>query len=380
VLAAAASSSAQEFSAVAGQMTTDERLRSHPFWPRKTFDDAGDHVGSAACGECHGSILESQEETAMARTLSPAAEFAGDGAAGEYELGPYRYELGRRPEGLAFSVSAGGGRLSAEIDWVFGAGQTGFSYLWRRDGVFYESRFSFFPTLDAFAATPGRLRGLPVSLEMALGRPLSDEEAAGCFSCHASAVEDAGGFDPEKLTPGVTCEGCHGPGADHVALLKSGLAGGGAVFDPGDLGPDGVLDFCGACHGTFWDIELGPAEGTATVRSPSYRLAKSRCWAGGEGRITCLTCHDPHRHLDAAAASYDAVCLGCHGGDAGAGDAAGSSALRCAPWGAGGEEHRAVEAPGCADCHMRKYELPQVHVKSTDHLIRIVREDEGFPD
>jgi hypothetical protein len=354
---------AQEFAAVAGQMTTDERLRQHPWWPRKTFASADDHVGSAACGECHGSILADQESTAMARTLAPASGFNGAGAAGEYELGPFRYELARPPDGLGFSVSDGARSLSARIDWVFGAGETGFSYLWRQDGVFYESRFSFFPTLAELAATPGRLRGAPVSLEMAVGRPLPAKEAEGCFSCHASAlVDDDGGFDPRRLTPGITCEGCHGPGADHVALLKSGLDGNGAVFDPGRLDADGVLDFCGACHATFWDVELGPAEGIGTVRSPSYRLARSRCWGGARGRLTCLSCHDPHLHLEHDPKAYDAVCLECHA-------AAQASAAHCP-----------VAKGSCVTCHLRKVELPEVHVQSTDHWIRIVREGEEFPD
>jgi hypothetical protein len=354
---------AQEFAAVAGQMTTDERLRRHPWWPRKTFATAGDHVGSAACGECHASILADQETTAMARTLAPAAGFSGAGAGGDFELGPYRYVLAREPAGLGFTVSDGAHSRSARIEWVFGAGATGFSYLWRQDGVFYESRFSFFPTLEALAATPGRLRGVPVSLEMAVGRPLPVKEAEGCFSCHASALVDDGGFDPRRLTPGITCEGCHGPGADHVALFKSGLDGTGAVFAPGRLDAGGVLDFCGACHGTFWDVELGPAEGVGTVRSPSFRLAKSRCWGGGGGRLTCLSCHDPHRRLEPDPQAYDAVCLSCHAG-AKASAAAASS-------------HRSVVRGSCVSCHMPKVELPEVHVQSTDHWIRVVREGEA---
>lgn len=314
----------------------------------------------------------------MARTLAPAApghlaEVAGAGAEGaEVELGPYRYQLEKRPEGLGFTAGDGERTLSAPVEWVFGAGETGYTYLWEADGVFYESRFSYFPTLGRFAATPGRLLDAPDSLEMALGHPLPEPEAHGCFSCHSTAMAPGDRPDPDRLTPGVTCEGCHGPGADHVALEKSGLDGSAAIFAPGRLGPHEVVDYCGACHHTFWDVELSSTTGIATVRSPSYRLVKSRCWGDGDPRLTCLTCHDPHRELEREAAAYDGACLACHGPAGGE-----------VPEEAAAEPSRPACPIGterCVACHMPKYELPEVHVESTDHWIRVVRPGEALPE
>jgi hypothetical protein len=333
----------------------------------------------------------------MARTLAPAdpSHLQATGPARTFELGPYRYEISAEPRGrgiaagggapgggtgaaappaaapgLGFTVRDGARSLSAPLEWVFGAGETGYTYLWQQDGAFYESRFSHFPALAALAATPGRLAGLPDSLAMALGHRLSAKEARGCFSCHATALLAAEPFDPRTLIPGVTCEGCHGPGADHLALEGSSLGGAGAIFDPGRLDPDGLADFCGACHGTFWDIELGPAKGLATVRSPGYRLVKSRCWgAGGEARLSCLACHDPHGRLEHEPAAYDAACGACHGAG---GPHRQASPRRPLPCPVGSER--------CVACHMAKVELPEVHVTSTDHWIRVVRPGEPFPD
>ncbi len=375
---------AQELAAVAGQTTTKERLRTHDFWPRKTFESAAGHAGSAACGECHGAILASQLETPMARTLAPvaaAAPAALPAGGGDFELGAYRYRIALGPgggdsaapggAGPGFTVTDGERTLAARLEWVFGAGETGFTWLWARDGAFYESRFSWFPGLGGFAATPGRLLGPPVSLEMAAGHPLPAAEAEGCFSCHATAMA-AGRLDPARLTPGVTCEGCHGPGADHVALAKSGL-GAGAIFDPGGLEPPAAVDFCGACHSTWWDVAVGPTTGLATVRSPGYRLAQSRCWGEGDARLTCTSCHDPHRLLVHEPAAYDGACRACH---AGVGDdedgAAGTAAAAAHP------PDCPVGTERCVTCHMPKYELPALQVTSTDHRIRVVRPGEPF--
>lgn len=405
---------AQELAAVDGQTTTAERLRSEPWWPRKSFDSAAGHAGSAACAECHGATHAAQAATPMARTLARAApahlgEVEAGAGAGEIELGGYRYRLERTADGLGFTVGDGELSLAAPVEWVFGAGETGYTYVWERDGVFYESRFSYFPGLGRFAATPGRLLGPPASLEMALGHALPGPEAHGCFSCHSTAMAAGDRLDPRRLTPGVTCEGCHGPGADHVALAKSGL-GAGAIFDPGGLGPDGVVDFCGACHHTFWDVAVGTTRGIATARSPSYRLVRSRCWGEGDPRLTCISCHDAHRELERDAAAYDGACRTCHGASAEhaapavqtepsaraepaahgeIGGDAGAAAHREAEVhakpaahaeAAGGPPPCPVGTERCVDCHMAKVELPEVHVESTDHWIRVVRPGEPFPE
>jgi hypothetical protein len=53
------------------------------------------------------------------------------------------------------------------------------------------------------------------------------------------------------------------------------------------------VDFCGACHMTWVDVQLQDVGDGSTVRFPAYRLMNSRCWEMGDGRIT-TGCHDPH--------------------------------------------------------------------------------------
>ena len=73
-----------------------------------------------------------------------------------------------------------------------------------------------------------------------------------CRTCHASRQRST----TEHLIPGVSCEACHGPGANQEAMMKSGQRelGIGSILNPGRLDPVDLVDFCGACHRTFMDV------------------------------------------------------------------------------------------------------------------------------
>ncbi|MEM6797692.1 MAG: hypothetical protein AAF725_27235, partial [Acidobacteriota bacterium] len=171
----------QEPEAVMGLETTVERLRREGFWPRRTFESQGGHVGTAVCAECHPDLAKSQAQNGMALTLSHATpESPGLAAGGTFVLGDYRFRVTAEDDGASgFTVEDGTTSRESNLEWVFGSGSTGHTYLWSQDGVFYESRFSYFPVIEDFADTPGRLRGLPDSLDMAVGHPISVQEARG---------------------------------------------------------------------------------------------------------------------------------------------------------------------------------------------------------
>ncbi len=206
---------------------------------------------------------------------------------------------------------------------------------------------------------------------MALGRQVAPFEARSCFSCHTTAMTSATPLNVASLVPGVTCEACHGPGAAHVAAMQTKHTGGDLhIFNPGTLSPAQSVDFCGACHSSPWDVRLMGAVGLQTVRFPAYRLEKSRCWgAAGDERVTCISCHDPHQPLVREASAYDSACLACHQTSVHAKADADYPGAACP-----------VAKKNCTSCHMPKYELPEMHYKFTDHMIRIARKDAPFPD
>ena len=136
------------------------------------------------------------------------------------------------------------------------------------------------------------------------------------------------------------------------------------------LSPTDSVDYCGACHRTSADVTLMGVTGVLTLRFPAYRLERSRCWGkNGDGRLTCIACHDPHEDLVREATAYDKKCLGCH-------QAAGSSKLRASnhlpscPTG----------RPGCVSCHMPKHEIPEMHATFTDHRIGIYAPNAAFSE
>ncbi len=217
--------------------------------------------------------------------------------------------------------------------------------------------------------TIGHSTHVPASLEEAVGNRLNATEASLCFSCHTTAAVTDHRLDVAHLIPGVSCEACHGPGAKHVAAMKSGKFESLLIFNPARLKPDELTDFCGACHRTWLDVRSLGIRGVRTVRFQPYRLVNSRCWNPDDARITCASCHNPHEQLQRNPAFYDSRCLACHLSRAGA------KQTRDHPGGA-----CPVSDRNCATCHMPKTELPGSYFKFADHWIRVVRAGEPYPE
>ena len=302
------------------------------------------------------------------------------------KLGPYSYAIKRDPQGSLYSASDGSHTISERLGWSFGEGEVGESYIFERKGRFFEARISYYTRTDGLDFSPGRGISPVASLEQASGILMDATEVQRCFGCHTTASTTNNRFDPHRLIPGVTCEACHGPGVKHVNAMKAGKFGEGlkSIFNPAHLSALDSVDFCGACHRTWWDATLSDTFGIANLRFQPYRLENSPCWLKSQGRLTCLTCHDPHQPLEKNSAAYDATCLNCH---------AAKPSLK--PASRAGNEHSSfdhsssdhlsqaracpVATKDCASCHMPKYEVPGMHFKFTDHDIRIVREGAPYP-
>ena len=307
------------------------------------------------------------------------------------ELPPYRYEILRNAAGSTYSVTDGSNTLSTELEWAFGIAHKGQTYIYRRNGAYYESRVSFYKTLNALDLTTGHSASAPGSLDAALGRRMDDSEVRSCFGCHTSGSLIAGNFDPAHATPGVTCEQCHGPGSKHVAAMKAGKIEQGrrAILNPRKLSPVASVDFCGACHRTWADVIQSEVTGVANVRFQPYRLESSKCWiASGpnrgrsDARLACYTCHDPHQQLVTEISAYDSKCLSCH-----------ITNHQAEPQEKitehAGQIEKITNHPGaacpvattnCASCHMPKVEVPSMHAPFTDHRIRIAVANTSYPN
>ena len=306
--------------AAMGQLSTDDHLAEPGFWPTQSQPSRDGFTGPGACASCHASKAATQKETPMARNLMPAtaAEILRSQPALTFSAGDFKFRIDTAANQALYTVGKGSQRLSFPLAWAFGTGRVAQSYLFKKeDGDFYEARTSYFTSLKTLDFTPWRALPSPSGIEEAMFRRVGRDEIQRCFACHATASSIGGHFDESHLIAGVTCEACHGPGASHVKSMAAAnpdrpKTSRQEIFNPESLLPADAVDFCGACHGTFWDTKLSGTKGVSTTRSAPYRLVTSKCWGNGDPRLACTACHDPHKQLETDAAAYDPICRSCH--------------------------------------------------------------------
>ncbi len=351
---------------------TWDRLKYPGWWPTKATGLREEFVGPAECAKCHSEKARSWSTTPMAHASMPAKDFGGFANLEplNFHAGPFEYEIANRGADHSYSVGDGKNSLATSLLWVFGQGQRGQTYIYRRDGVLYESRLSYYKSIQALDVTAGQEQDNPVQIEEALGRAMNPDTARRCFACHTTASVTANGFDSDQPFNGVTCEACHGPGAKHVAAMKAKhfAEGRAAILNPSLLRPVASVEFCGACHRTWADGIRTGGHGVSSVRFQPYRLEESRCWGEGDTRLTCVSCHDPHEPLVSTASFYDRKCLACHITGTG-------KPTREHP----GKACRAG-VRNCVMCHMPQVVVPAMHSSFTDHRIRIARAGKPYPE
>jgi Cytochrome c554 and c-prime len=321
-------------SSLLAQFATSDRVSQPGFWPTQTIYPRDTYAGANACASCHKQTFADAQQTSMARTAMLAGEsgiLRSNPDLG-FSHNSYQYDI-RTADGVSiYTVMNGPKQESAQLKWAFGT-----------------------------------------------------DRVAQCFGCHTTASGMGSNFDESRLIPGVSCEACHGPGKAHIDEMEGLAPETGArkpientrdtIFNPGKLTPEESVDFCGACHGSYWDISLSGATGVNTVRFQPFRLEESKCWNKNDPRLTCIACHDPHKQVDAVAADYDHVCLSCHLTRMNAGQPVSLHSDRTHPGAA-----CPVATRNCTICHMPEVYVPVMHQTFPDHRIRIVRAGEPFPD
>ena len=220
------------------------------------------YVGSAVCATCHAEIAASQSETGHA------------------------------------------GALKKEPDrWAFGSGLQAITYVSQvGEDTYLEHGLSWYCKSGGLDLTPGHR-----TREGVRYRTFAPDAAIlRCFQCHSTGkLSLAAGREIQPAEPGVRCETCHGPGGEHVkdpARAKPP--------NPGKLTATEINSLCGACH------RMPPAAGVATnwdnpwnARHQPVYLSQAACFQESAGRLSCLTCHQPHtsRLVDTTTR-----CLECH--------------------------------------------------------------------
>jgi predicted CXXCH cytochrome family protein len=276
------------------------------------------------------------------------------------------------------------------IDYVLGSGNHARSYLHRTSrGMLIELPLGWYAENGgSWGMSPGFDSRHP-----ATRRVLPYE----CIFCHdgypdipkGSTAPGAAPVFRAELPEGIDCQRCHGPGQRHIEAAGKPNASReqirATIVNPARLSPKLRMDLCLQCHlettstafpaivrrfdrapfsftpgeplsaFLLW-FDHAPGVGRddkfEIVGSAGYRLRKSRCFRESQDRLTCDTCHDPHRipRGDEAVRHYSEVCRQCH-----------TAAFK--------DSHPATG--DCVSCHMPKRRTEDVvHVVMTDHLIQ----------
>ncbi|HYE73619.1 MAG TPA: multiheme c-type cytochrome [Blastocatellia bacterium] len=331
-------------------------------------------IGDQACAECHQSKVASQLKTPMGMAMEPvaASQILIAHPKMTFSKGKYSYEITRKDNESFFTVTDGKATITAPIVYAFGQGKAGQTYILQHDGAFYESLVSFYNGIKGLDLTVGAPRSVPANLNAALGRRLHPRDAANCFACHSTGGVKGGQLDLKTMTHGVRCEGCHGPGGNHIAASKAGEPSAKLIFNPARLSGDELSqDFCASCHRGNEDVSLLRSQEINNVRFQPYRIFHSKCYSDDK-RISCSACHDVHEELKVDAAYYDAKCMACHVPKGQAVPAITKPDDKQMFAGC------KVETKNCASCHMPKLEPPGAHFKFTDHYIRVTKPNEAY--
>jgi hypothetical protein len=316
------------------------------------------------CAACHPNQAKPHPTTSMAHAmeLPPEATILKSHPLLTFQGGSYSYRIERKGDQSIYTVTDGHETLTVPIGWAFGLGVAGQTYVFEHNGEFYETRVSFYETLNGLDLTMGAQNSPPENLIEAAGRIMGRDEKARCFGCHATGAFQGTQLTLANMTPGVQCERCHGSVDAHLTAVRKGDPGLGGITSLRKLGSEETSNFCGQCHRRWDEIAAGSVRGIADIRFQPYRLTNSKCYDSDDSRISCTACHDPHNEIVRSDAAYDGKCQACHAG--------GKPAAKACP----------VAKANCASCHMPKLDMPGSHHKFTDHEIRVVRANERYPD
>ncbi len=224
-------------------------------------------------------------------------------------------------------------KRSERIDIVIGSGVRGQTYLYWAGNKLYELPVSYWSDGNQWINSPNYKDGA-----VDFTRPVNSR----CLECHASYIQplssdlQANIYDGDSLVAGISCESCHGAGADHVARerassVDSAGSSRNAILNPAKFTRDRQIDQCALCHDGTQREELVPAFSYLPGKPLDEYLAadpidishqldvhgnqvgllkKSRCYLSSPS-MSCSTCHDVHRP-ERAAAEYSDRCLSCH--------------------------------------------------------------------
>ena len=323
-----------------------------------TSQEAEEYLGDAACARCHSEIANNQAKTAHRRTLR-AVTGQGEGAAFEKTQVVKDEVRGLSYRTAVFQnqcvMQATDGRRSGTIraDLVLGSGRNAMTFLSAQGpDECVKMRLTYYTRKGRWHFTPASFPKDPISSPAGtIEKGLALEK---CLMCHVTVMrQDSGQLNLAESRFGIGCERCHGPGKSHVEQVR--LVGKDPDIERLDtVTPSRISKLCGSCHHDSSHTRLEDARTQQNLsRFQGIALEQSPCYKKS-GKLSCVTCHDPHRDSGPDLARYDATCRGCHTRE---------------------PEHRVCRVnsrSGCTGCHMPSQSVKGIPFASyRNHWIKV---------
>lgn len=262
------------------------------------FLNAQSYVGSNVCMGCHNNINPNVNYNIWEEYSKTGHPYKLNEVSGAPPVYPANTSPGvpLTPSGTSWS------------DFSYVIGGYGWKARWvKSDGFIFTANDSAQYNLE---------NGSWVAYHLGETRPYNYD----CFKCHTTAPDPAGswnGVPSDSLgvfgEPGIRCEGCHGPGGDHIGN-PSGIS-------PPIQGDSLRYTNCGECHNRSGKTNAIPASGGYIRHHEQFNEMKaSKHGDGALPDLTCASCHNNHialRYPQAAGAGLSGIkteCETCHSG------------------------------------------------------------------
>ncbi|MFO1000466.1 MAG: multiheme c-type cytochrome [Planctomycetaceae bacterium] len=378
----------QEHSLPEKEIQPGETENAEQLQVNKSFHD---FVGSDKCIECHRQIHDEYQSHPMSRSIrlmSELSEEVLDSLPQVITSGTRVFSANRNDADQLVQTEEvkANGTVSPHrhetASFAVGSGTHGHTFVLFDKGCLFQMPLTWYSADQKWDLSPG----YEANSNPGFNRRITN----GCMSCHAGHINTESQHRNRFVEPLLTeknigCERCHGPGKTHVDFHTNAAASVSAsdpMLQLSKLSPAERDSICYQCHllgrgrillngHTEDDFRPGDrisdhwvslvsehAESGLRVAGHPEQMTGSICYQKSDGRMSCTTCHDPHRKPAETERIefYQEKCATCHKIDIN------SCKLSMS--------ERASVNNSCIECHMPGATTSNVpHTARTNHSI-----------